>query len=231
MCEKNRDFLYLIWKDPRSRRNFTVGKLSRGDTYSFEYCEEYERAKEVGWEFLKSFPEDRVYKSPSLFAAFASRLPDPKRRNIEDILQKYGLSEYDAYELLRKSTGRLPIDTYEFVDPIFPDDQTVEKEFYIVGIRHASGCCGKDCGRLPVAGLGDELVLQLEPENEHDEFAVAAYTQRGEMLGYVPRYYSESVSTRLGRGMTYTCRVIEVNEKDHDCENCLKVLLKMPKRQ
>lgn len=33
------------------------------------------------------------------------------------------------------------------------------------------------------------------------------------------------------RSAPYTCRVIEVNEKDHDCENCLKVLFKMPKRQ
>lgn len=70
----------------------------------------------MGWEYLRSFPEEKVYESPALFAAFASRLPDPKRKGIEDILRKYGLDDCGGYELLRKSTGRLPIDTYEFID-------------------------------------------------------------------------------------------------------------------
>lgn len=84
---------------------------------------------------------------------------------------------------------------------------------------------------MPAVGRGDELALRPEPENEHDGFAVTVYTQGGEMLGYVPRYYSEGVATRLGSGMTYACRVIEVVRKKQDCEDCLKVRLEMPKRQ
>jgi curved DNA-binding protein CbpA len=118
--------LYLIWKDPRSRRKYIVGKLSRGDKYTFEYCEEYKLAKEVGWDLLVAFPEEKQYESQTLFAAFSSRLPDPKRRDIVDILKKYNLEEYDGYELLKKSTGRLPIDTYEFIDPIFSEDEKNE---------------------------------------------------------------------------------------------------------
>ena len=34
---------------------------------------------------------------------------------MDKILEKYGLAQYDGYELLRKNGGRLPIDTYEFV--------------------------------------------------------------------------------------------------------------------
>jgi hypothetical protein len=229
MRDTNDKSLYLIWKDPRSRRNYTVGRLSKGDSYAFEYCGEYEDAMEAGWECLKAFPEVKRYVNPSLFAAFASRLPDPRRRDIDSILRKYGLDDFDGYELLRRSTGRLPIDTYEFIDPILPEDQTVTREFNVVGIRHNAGCQGSDCDQLPTIGLGDEVVLRLEPENEHDEFAVMVLTQRGEMLGYVPRYYSEGVSDRLACGMTYACTVIGVDHA-HGCESCLKVRLVMGHR-
>ena len=228
MREANHNFLYLIWKDPESRRNFTVGKLSKGKSYTFEYCEEYERALEAGWDFLKAFPEDRKYESPTLFAAFESRLPDSKRRGIEDILKNYGLTEFDGFELLRKSTGRLPIDTYEFIDPIFPEDKTIEREFYIVGIRHSSKCRGTNCGLLPKIELGESVVFMPEPTNEYDPFAIAVLTQDNEMLGYVPRYYSEGIARRLERGMTYECRVMEIDHHE-GCENCIKVHLVIPK--
>lgn len=158
----------------------------------------------------------------------ASRVPDPKRRDINSILQKYGLDSFDGYELLRRSTGRLPIDTYEFVEPILPEERNVTKEFYVVGIRHSAGCGGSDCGRLPPVSPGDDVILQPEPDNEHDRFAVSVRTQRGEMLGYIPRYYSESVFDRLARGMTYGCTVTEIN-REHGCEGCLKVRLTIPR--
>lgn len=230
MCEDSRSFLYLIWKDPKSRRNYTVGKLSRGDSYEFEYCQEYEKAKEAGWEYLKAFPNVKRYTSPTLFAAFMSRLPDPKRKDITAILQKYGLAEFDGFELLRKSTGRLPIDTYEFIDPIFPEDQTVVREFYIVGIRHHAGCCGLDCDQRPQVKEGEEVLLQPEPDNEFDEFAITVLTQSGEMLGYIPRYYSESITHRISLGMTYACEIIEIDH-GHNCGVCLKVRLSIPKQK
>lgn len=222
------NYLFLIWKDPRSRRNYTIGRLTRSDKYYFEYCGEYKEALKAGWYYLSAFPEVKVYESASLFAAFLARLPDPKRKGIDEILRKYDLSEYDGYELLRKSTGRLPIDTYEFIDPIFPEEETVQRNFYVVGIRHVSGCEGNDCEKMPVVKLGDGLELIREPDNLSDKFAVRVLSSNGEMLGYVPRYYSESVATRLEKGMTYSCNVIEIHE-DRDCENCLKVCLRIPK--
>ena len=230
MSDAVHGFLYLIWKDPKSRRNYIVGKLSRGDSYNFEYCCEWEQAKDAGWEYLKSFPEMKRYESPTLFAAFASRLPDPKRKGIQSILEKYGLTEYDGYELLRRSTGRLPIDTYEFIDPIFPEDRTIVRDFFVVGIRHHSSCEGFACNQLPELRVGDELVLKPEPENEYDRHAIMVRTLRDEMLGYIPRYYSESVSSRLAHGMTYACEVIEIDH-ERGCENCLKVRLRIPKER
>lgn len=228
MSYSSHDFLYLIWKDPKGRRNYTVGRLSRGESYVFEYCGEHEEAKKAGWEYLKAFPKDERYESPTLFAAFASRLPDPKRKGIDSILRKYGLTEFDGFELLRRSTGRLPIDTYEFIDPVFPEEKSITREFYVVGIRHHAGCHGSDCNLRPQVKEGELVTLLPEPGNEFDEFAITVRTKGGEMLGYVPRYYSEGVSNRLALGMTYACEVVEIDH-DNNCEACLKVRLSIPK--
>lgn len=225
---QDHNFLYVIWKDPITRRNYIVGKLSRMQTYSFEYCGEQKEASLAGWRKLDAFPDEKVYSSEELFAAFACRLPDPKRRDMQEILKKYNLDHYDGYELLKRSSGRLPIDTYEFIDPIFPEDETIIRDFYIMGIRHKSSCQGISCFSLPDIKPGDLLVLKMEPDNEHDHNAVMITTVTNEMLGYIPRYYSESVSQRLQKGMSYSCTVVDI-QRDHKCEDCIKVRLKMPK--
>lgn len=228
MKSNKHEFLYVVWRDPRSRRNYVIGKLARGNKYTFNYCADYKNAQEVGWELLDAFPEEKEYESDVLFAAFAGRLPDPKRRGIESILQKYGLSEFDGYELLKKSTGRLPFDTYEFIDPILPEDEDVQREFYLMGVRHYLGCNGTDCSVKVGLRVGDELVLVMEPDNVSDPNAVKVESSDHLMYGYIPRYYSEGVTSRISKGMTYSCVVIEIDDSS-DCENCIKVRLKMPK--
>lgn len=223
------DFLYVIWKNPENRRNYTVGKLIKSDGYSFEYSHEYKEAQLNGWELIQAFPEVKKYHSKDLFPFFSSRLPDKKRKDIEAVLAKYGLKEYDGYELLRRSGGRLPIDTYEFVDPIFPEDETVERDFYIVGVRHTAGCMGANCADRQELCVGMELLLELEPDNEYDSNAVLVKAEQGEYIGYVPRYYSESVALRLKNNMSYKCSVIELC-KEKDCQNCVKVKLIMPRK-
>ena len=221
------DFLYLIWKDPETRRNFTVGKLTRGSKYSFEYCEEASEAEEAGWKLLGAFPNYRVYESENLFPIFSSRLPDKKRRDIKKILEKYGLKEFDEFELLRRSGARLPIDTYEFIDPIFSEDERIERDFFVMGIRHHAACNGANCNLLPALKLGDLLLLEEEPENEHDCFAIRVITQRNEHLGYIPRYYNKAILARLRKGISYSCKIIEVN-LSQNCSECVKIRLTMP---
>lgn len=224
------NFLYLIWKNPNSRTNHIVGKLTREDKrFFFEYCGEYKEALNDGWELIKAFIDVKKYESDELFPVFASRLPDKKRRNIDEILDKYGLDSYDGYDLLKQSGGRLPTDTYEFIDPIFDDDKTIDKQFYIMGIRHLCGCEASSCDERPDLKLNDNLVLKMEPNNKCDEYAVQVLTSSGEYLGYIPRYYSFGVTSRLKSNMTYECIVVEINN-EKNCQECVKVRLLMPKR-
>ena len=222
------NYLLLIWKDPETRRNYTVGKLTRGDFFTFQYYGEAENAEEAGWKLLGAFPTYQEYRSNTMFPVFSSRLPDKKRRDIQNILEKYGLMEYDEFELLRRSGARLPIDTYEFIDPISPDDKEVEREFYITGIRYHSACQGSDCGALPGVKVGDMLLLEEEPENAYDPMAIRVLTQEKEVLGYVPRYYNKAILARLHDGMGYSCKITEVNANMRNCSECLKARLTMP---
>lgn len=48
---------------------------------------------------------------------------------MKEILQKYGLNEYDEYMLLKRSGARLPIDSLEFIDPILDTDGSVTRIF------------------------------------------------------------------------------------------------------
>lgn len=222
------NYLFLIWKDPKTRKNYTIGKLSHNGNYNFSYFETATGAAKAGWEPLEAFPElDRTYESENLFPIFSSRLPDRKRRDIKKILEKYELSEFDEFQLLRKSGARLPIDTYEFVDPIFSDEETIERDFYVVGIRHHAACNGNCCELRPAVHADDLLRLEMEPQNVYDQFAIQVLTAQGELLGYIPRYYSQPITERIQKGMTYSCRVLEV-ATDNNCSECIKVRLNMP---
>ena len=227
---ENYKYLHLIWKDPQSRRNFTIGRLGYGSKYTFEYLEEVGKAENSGWTKFEVFPDEKIYESEVMFPVFASRLPDRKRRDIDKILGKYGLSTFDEFELLRKSEGKLPIDTYSFIDPIFPEDQIVQRDFFIMGIRHYAPCQGIDCSLLPPLDIGDEVYFEEEPENPFDSNAIIIKASSGVVLGYVPRYYNKQILERLKKGMTYSCKIIDIN-CSQSCTDCIKVRLNIPKEQ
>ncbi len=50
-----------------------------------------------------------------IFAVFPSRLTEPSRPEIKEILATYGMTKYDDFELLKRSGAKLPTDNYEFV--------------------------------------------------------------------------------------------------------------------
>ena len=111
-----KEFLYLVWQCTSNGRQYIVGELSKNKQYEFCYCGEIEEAMRNGFKPLISVSKtDVVYRSEELFPAFSSRLPDRKRKDIDKILNQYGLNEYDAYELLKRSGAKLPTDNLQFV--------------------------------------------------------------------------------------------------------------------
>ena len=223
-----KDFIYLIWKETNTRRNYIVGQLSKNGQYEFSYGHEVEEAIKEGFELLIPFDDiNRIYKSDTLFPAFSSRLPDKKRRGIEKILSKYDLQEYDEYILLKRSGARLPIDNLEFIDPIFEEfNGKIERTLYMAGVRHQMLCKGEDCNKALDLQINDNLELELNPENKHDKYAIKIVDPKGNSVGYLPRYYSESLTNLLKQGANYKCTVLEVN-KENECRECIKVKLEV----
>lgn len=226
--ENGKDFIYLVWKEPKSRQQFVIAKLSKNGKYEFEYGFNIQQALDKGFIPFIAFNDiHKKYESDKLFTSFSSRIPDRRRKDINDILSKYGLSEYDEYKLLKKSGGRLPIDDLEFIDPIINNGENpVERYLYIAGIRHYLGCEGKSCDKAVNVEVNENLKLELEPTNIYDEYAIKVCKEDGILIGYIPRYYSMELNDLIKNGWEYTIKVYEIN-KNNNCNECLKVSLNL----
>ncbi len=221
-----RDYLYLIWKSEQSRKQYVVGQLIKNGQFEFQYVKDIKDAINDGFTPLLCFPDiDNVYTDTKLFSVFASRLPDKKRKDIQNILEKYGLEEYDEYMMLKRSGARLPIDSLEFIDPILNIEESGKRIFFIAGVRHYLECKGDNCRNAVTVTRGDEIVLKREPDNRYDPYAVQMLDVSGHILGYVPGYYSEGVSRMLMENKRVTCHVYNV-DKNKNCNECMKAIIK-----
>jgi HipA-like protein len=232
----NRDYLICVWRDLETRQRFVIGKLSRNGMYEFEYDGEgVADAKKHGFELLISFPDvKKTYTNESMFAVFKSRLPDKKRKNIDEILEKYNLAEYDDFELLKKTEGKLPIDTIEFIEPVFLEsvtDKGITISFFVAGTRYHDFCEGdpkEGCNIELDIQVNDKLLLVPEPENEFDTNAVMIRSKDNKYkIGYVPSFYAKAVSNAI-RECYYTECIVKSIEKIN-CQECLKVNLEIKK--
>lgn len=225
--EQPKDFLYLIWKSEKTRRQYIIGQLSKNTHYEFEYGNDVAEAQKDGFTPLISFPNlEGIYCSNKMFPSFESRLPDPKRKDMDKILERYGMDSFDSYLMLKKSGGRLPIDRLYFVDPIHETDEAFSKTFYMAGARHYIGCKGEHCDKSLEIETGEKVQFELEPDNEKDSKAVKVLNSKGQMLGYVPRYYSDSLFDLIQKGRSVKCTVINV-DKNKSCDECIKLLLEV----
>ena len=113
-----RDLVYLVWTDVNTGKKYKVAMLYKenGKFYFRYILENVKEAEKYGFNILIAFPQiNTLYENPRLFASFATRLPDKRRPEIKEILKTYGMTEYDEFELLKRSGAKLPTDNYEFV--------------------------------------------------------------------------------------------------------------------
>lgn len=113
-----KDLVYLVWKDINTGKKYKVAQLYKeNNIFYFKYIlDNVKEAQKNGFELLIAFPKiNAIYENPQLFALFSTRLPEATRPEIDKILKEYGMTEYDEFELLKRSGAKLPIDNYEFV--------------------------------------------------------------------------------------------------------------------
>ena len=203
--------LWLIWKNPTTRRRFRVGTLSFDDEkrkYRFEYTNpELDDARTGGFVSFPGFNDlKKIYESDKLFVNIVSRFPNPERPDYLEILNSYNLSsDSKDIDILYATKGRLMTDTFEFV----PEFDKRKIEFDLAGIRHL-GNFEKIKDRIQE---NDKVALKIDSENEFDKYAIKVcyFMEDGEEieLGYVPRYYSRQL-TDLIQTKKYSATVQKV---------------------
>lgn len=72
MSQKDgKDYLYLIWKAEKSRKQYIVGELIRNGQFEFRYVEKVAEAINDGFTPLLCFQNlQQVYKDEKLFPVF-----------------------------------------------------------------------------------------------------------------------------------------------------------------
>lgn len=67
---------------------------------------------------------------------------------------------------------------------------------------------------VSILEVGHQFILEREPDNRFDPFAVRIVDERTEIhIGYVPRSASQEISTSLASGANYTATLIEPDDK------------------
>lgn len=200
--------LLVVWQDNETRLRHIIGELCKSNGFEFRYAtEKAQELKSVGFNNLTAFPDiGNVYVSNNLFPAFSSRLPDKRRSDIDIILSRYDMDSYDEFELLKKSGGKLPIDSLEFVEPIDLLDKNIKRRFYIAGTKYMY-----NGNEDVVLSLKPQMTLcyQLESENSVDKNAVQILSQ-GNVIGYIPSYFSKEVTEAVISGRDVRISVLEV---------------------
>lgn len=211
--------MWLIWKQPMTRRRYKIATLNYDNgTYIFKYAEpELSDAMQVGFRYFPGFEDiQKIYTDTKLFANIETRLPNVGRDDYLEILNSYNLEKDSTkLEILKATKGRLLTDNYEFV-PAFDANKI---EFDVAGTRHCLDV--KESRHL--LHVNDKLLLELEPENERDENAIKViFNKDGRRyhLGYVPRYYTKNLAELLKKNIKYSAMIqglnfeSEINDED-----------------
>lgn len=202
--------LWLIWKDPTSRRRYKIGSLIKEfNVYKFNYVNpELNDAKTAGFKYFPGFEDlTKSYEKDSLFANILTRLPNETRPDYLEILNCYNLEKNsDDFEILKATRGRTFTDNYEFV-PAFDSSRI---EFDVAGTSHCSDV-DKCKDYLKV---NKKLYLVPEPDNLKDSNAIKIIFKENNKsyhLGYVPRYYCKELLEELKKGTQYSAMIQSLN--------------------
>lgn len=201
------DQLLFVWQNPVNRLRHVVGRLwYQDEKFYFAYDkEEAEKLLKEGFRLHPAFPnKDKVYQSRELFNAFTSRLPDRRRNDYKGITNRYNLPDNCTdYELLSASAGKLATDNFEFAPAItLGKNGTVDIEFFVAGWRYYNGP-----SKTQEIYINQELNYLLESENKFDPYAIVIIHPDGDILGYVPVYYSKCLSECILKGSPTKIRV------------------------
>lgn len=180
--------LFLVWTSvaegvARNRR--IVGELFKKDeSYSFRYLKDtpdYHAAVNEGFISFPAFTINGNEVFDNALSAFMSRIPPRKRQDFSKYLSQYGLpSTFNGsdFALLAYTGARLASDSFELCPDLSTATAPLDIVLEVSGTQY-NKVIGEISENMPVEFIP-------EPENAHDENAIAIMTEFGR-VGYVSR--------------------------------------------
>jgi hypothetical protein len=190
--------LYIAGQNPDSREWVPVAQLRQIEN-GFELIYTKGARRLPSFAGLSRMQDlEKSYFSSTLFPFFANRLIPKSRPEFKSYLSWLGLTSVpeSPLDLLAISGGVRATDNYELFS--FPD--TKKREFQITffprGLRHQLSATLEEISRLKD---DTELFLMKDVQNIKDPNALAIRSEVpcSMFVGYVPRYYSPSLSRLL----------------------------------
>lgn len=193
--------VYIAWQDPESRLWHVVGcLLAIEGGYLFQYT----KGAMTSPKFTKFSGMDDFngkYVSEDLFPLFKNRLLSSRRPEYKKFISWLGLNNSDTtfinpIEILARSGGLRATDKLQMFKHIEVDSNgNVEHYFFSHGISHLSESAETRISKLEE---GEQLLLSLDLQNKYDSTAVIIRADNpAEAVGYVPRFFSGTISKML----------------------------------
>ncbi|MDF0478959.1 hypothetical protein OL233_01555 [Vagococcus sp. PNs007] len=206
--------LCLLWQNRESRSWYHVADLTMrsSNSYIFEYTKaesekSLDAALESGYRMHPAFPDrNKKYESSFLFSTFSRRLPSINREDQKLFFENIDKDNNEGnieFQLLSETGGVLRSDNYEFVNPLEFNNNKINLDFYLRGWRHNNSSSDF------LDSKKDKLILNSEPSNVYDSFAVEIYKNSIEpnnRIGYIPAFYSEFFTDVLNEGIEYNIK-------------------------
>lgn len=209
--------LYVFWQEPKARRWYPVGVLSRRDSmFRFAYTRGAKLAKKKEFLTFGRMTElHQQYESHELFPFFANRLLSPSRPEYQSFLTwlEAESESPDPLELLARTGGIRATDSillYPKPEPTANGEYDLR--FFVHGLRHMPK---EAIPKINTLSAGTKLFPLFDDLNPFDREAVALRTDDPPMIvGYVPRFFAHDIRRciRLNRGRDISVRVRRVNE-------------------
>lgn len=184
---KEFDKIYISWRKGQGSRRHIVGVLEHtiDDRYVFSYDKlAVEKAKEEGFSPYTEFPNIDAQYNGNVLDIFSQRLIKSERPDIQSFFDFWEIDSQfkeNKFYLLGHTQGLLPTDNFEFL----ADYNLVDGLHFLTEIASLS----KQNLHPDTIKVGDVLSYELEPKNEHDNFAVRVLKD-GKEIGYIKKIHS-----------------------------------------
>lgn len=189
--------LFVAWQDPARRKWIPVGRLwVNQDLYWFAYTQG--ALASTGFVPFGGMSDlNKLYLSKELFPVFLNRIMSKGRPEYSNYLGWLNLADDEPIAMLGRTGGERETDSII----LFPEPQRgvsgeLSLHFFSHGLRYLDA---HSMSRVSQLVPGEQLLLNPEPSNPEDPFAIRLMTSDGIHVGYCPRYLCEDIHSLIRR--------------------------------